>query len=110
MFGMLRGVTEVVSGVTVTVEDHEITSLGVTQAWSLPPDDNLSSDWLLSPHLWLALAPGTRPLIGPLSLDLVTVSTPWTLGQNLKLIHFVGDAVYYYGFIFVVRGVPSFSV
>ena len=78
------------------------------QAWSLPPDDNLSSDWLLSPHLWLA--PGTRPLIGPLSLDLVTVSTPWTLGQNLKLIHFVGDAVYYYGFIFVVRGVPSFSV
>ena len=58
MFGMLRGVTEVVSGVTVTVEDHEIMSLGVTQAWSLPPDDNLSSDWLLSPHLWLA--PGTR--------------------------------------------------
>ena len=58
MFGMLRGVTEVVSGVTVTVEDHEIMSLGVTQAWSLPPDDNLSSDWLLSPHLWLALAQG----------------------------------------------------
>ena len=29
MFGMLRGVTEVVSGVTVTVEDHEIMSLGV---------------------------------------------------------------------------------
>ena len=60
-------------------------SLGVTQAWSLPPDDNLSSDWLLSPHLWLALAPG-------LSLDhyLWIWSQSQHLGQNFKLIRLVG--------------------
>ena len=79
MFGMLRGVwcvTEVVSGVTVTMFVSD-SSVGSCHWVSLRPghclpDDNLASDWLLSLHLWLAQS-STRPLIGPLSLDLVTL-------------------------------------
>ena len=72
---MLRGVwcvTEVVRGVTVTMFVSDSSVGSCHWAWSLPPDDNLASDWLLSLHLWLTLS-STRPLIGPLSLDLVTL-------------------------------------
>ena len=81
MFGMLRGVTEVVSGVTVTVfvSDSGGSWDHVTGCHS----GLVTASWWQS-LLWLVVispslaGTGTRPLIGPLSLDLVTVSTPWT--------------------------------
>ena len=106
MFGMLRGVTEVVSGVTVTVEDHEIMSLGVRPGHCLL----MTISPLIGCYLPISgwhwhQAPG-------LSLDhyLWIWSQSQHLGQKLKLIHFVGDAEFYHGFIFVVRGVPAFLV
>ena len=56
MFGMLRGVTEVVSGVTVTTFVSDKRGIMSLRPGHCLPDDNLASDWLLSLHL-----AGTEP-------------------------------------------------
>ena len=111
MFGMLKGVTEVVSGVTVTVfvSDRGGSWDHVTGCHS----GLVTASWWQS-LLWLVvISPslaGTEQHQAPgLSLDhyLLIWSQSQHLGQNFKLIHFVGDAEFYYGHICGQRSAPS---